>query len=199
MENKKRIMIYGGSFNPPCLHHRLIAAELAKKFDLIIVYPCCKRQDKLSSNIVSPENLKEMIKLNFGGLEKTEIDFYDLDKNIFTPTYVLDGLFKEKFRETEIWHAIGEDLIAIGDGSYSEIRYWYKGEEVWKNLNFAVLERPGYLFGFSDTPPNSIFIPLENIFGSSSLVRNLIKTGKPVDDFVLPKVKEYIEKNNLYK
>lgn len=173
--------------------------ELRKYFDKVVIYPCGVRSDKAFAKFISCAHRKEMARMNFSGLEKVEIDFWDLDNDIFTPTYDLDLRFKEKFNKAEIWHAVGEDLIATGDGNYSEIRYWYKGGEVWENLNFAVLERPGYLFGFSDTPPHSIFIPLKNIIGSSSLVRNLIKNDKPIDYYVLPEIEEYIKENKFYR
>lgn len=198
MENKQKIVIYGGSFNPPCLHHRQIAEELRKYFDKVIVYPCGVRADKTSTKLILCAHRKEMIKINFSGLEKVEIDFYDLDNNIFTPTYNLDLRLKEKFSDAEIWHAIGEDIVQGENRGTSQMHHWYKAKYVWKKLNFVVLERHGYYTDFYDMPLNSTFIPLKNIIGSSRLVRSLIKSGKPINDFVLPEVKEYIKKNNLY-
>ena len=42
----RHIAIFGGSFNPPGLHHRLVVEELVRQFDEVIVVPCGPRPDQ---------------------------------------------------------------------------------------------------------------------------------------------------------
>ncbi len=198
-KHKKRIVIFGGTFNPPGMHHRKIAEGLVKEFDLVVVYPCDSRSDKPQINEVPSFHRKEMIKLNFEGLENLEMDFYDLDNNVFTPTYILNWLFEEKFKDSEIWHAVGGDLIFGGRNENSQIqRVWKKGKKIWQNLNFAAIECSYYPLDKRDIPPRSVIIRVHDIHTRSTIIRRYIKHGESLNGLVMPKVKEYINKNNLY-
>ena len=50
----KRIAVFGGTFNPPGLHHRAIAIELSKHFDEVVIVPCGPRDDKPKTKDVEP-------------------------------------------------------------------------------------------------------------------------------------------------
>lgn len=199
-DSRKRIAIYGGSFNPPGKHHRQIAEELAKKFDSVIVVPCGRREDKASVNSVKLSHRKEMTKLAFSGIEKVEIDFYDLDSGVYTPTYFLDKMFREKFPDAQIWHVVGEDLTAGGEGRNSEIhRVWHRGDYIWQDLNFAVVVRPGYGASDKDLPPSSEVVRIEGIYGSGTMIRARIENDESINDLVDPEIESYIIKNCLYE
>ncbi|MDB6137426.1 MAG: ppnK, partial [Verrucomicrobiaceae bacterium] len=49
-----RIALFGGSFNPPGLHHQRIALALLARFDEVLVVPCGPRSDKSSTNMLPP-------------------------------------------------------------------------------------------------------------------------------------------------
>ena len=51
----QRIAVFGGSFNPPGKHHRLIAELLAKDFDKVLVVPCGPRPDKATTQEIDPD------------------------------------------------------------------------------------------------------------------------------------------------
>jgi nicotinic acid mononucleotide adenylyltransferase len=59
--NDKRIVIFGGSFNPPGLHHRKLAMALAERFDQVIILPCGSRPDKETSGLISDEDQAQLI------------------------------------------------------------------------------------------------------------------------------------------
>ncbi|MBU1180355.1 nicotinate-nicotinamide nucleotide adenylyltransferase, partial [Patescibacteria group bacterium] len=196
---KKQVAIYGGSFNPPSKHHCRIVEELEKQFDLVIIYPCGNRPDKPSANIVSIEHRKEMMKLAFGGMPNTRLDLHDLENDTFTPTYDLQERIQGQFENAEIWHFVGSDLIVGGRDSNSEIqRVWHHGQILWQYFNFAINIRPGYEIAEDDMPPNSKLIEIKDLVGSGTMIRERIKNGAPIQDFVLPEVEGYIRKYGLY-
>ena len=99
----QRVAIYGGSFNPPGLHHRKIAEHLCDHVDKVIVVPCGPRPDKFATNEVDPVHRATMIDLNFRGLPKVEADLFDLEESTFTRTWDLDLRYHD---HGDLWHAI---------------------------------------------------------------------------------------------
>ncbi len=196
---KPRTVIFGGSLNPPGINHQLIVERLAEAFDSVIVVPCGIRADKSTTALVSPAHRKAMTTLTFQGMPKVEIDFSDIDHDDFTPTYLLQERYAQRFPDAEIWHAVGGDLVARGHDGNSEIqKSWKRGKEVWQNLKFAVISQPGLPVAVEDLPPSSRIVEIEIILGRSTTVRQMILQGKPIDTVVTPKVAEYIKEQKLY-
>jgi nicotinic acid mononucleotide adenylyltransferase len=81
-----KLVIFGFSANPPANHHLAIVQELLKIFEKIIVIPRGTDQNKLSTTATTHNQRKDMVNLMFSDLPNIEIDFSDLDGNIFTPT-----------------------------------------------------------------------------------------------------------------
>lgn len=196
----KKIIVFGGSFNPPCKHHIKIAKRLTQNFDLVIIIPCGPRSDKLSANAISAEHRGEMSRLAFKNIPKAKLDLFDVKNELYTPAYLLQEKYQKEFPKAKIWHFIGSDIIVGGADEKSEIhRTWKKGKEIWKNLNFLINERPGYIINPEDLPPKSELSGLKNIRGSATEVRNHIKRKRPVNNLVTPEIIGYIQKHNLYE
>ena len=197
---KKVIVLLGGSFNPPHKPHKMSAKLLVKGSSQMFIIPCGSRRCKSSINMVSNEHRMEMIETAFAGLEKTKLDLYDLENDVFTPTYLLQKRYEELFPDAEIWHAIGEDIIAGGFSGNSEIhRSWDHGHEIWDKLNFLIITRPGYGARPEDMPPSSKIIELEKIIGSGTLVRERIRNGESISDLVDYGVEQIIKRYRLYQ
>lgn len=197
---KRRIAIYGGSFNPVARHHREILELLLAHFDLVIVVPCGLRPDKPTTNEINPLHRKNMLLFDFSNIERVLIDTSDIDNSAYSPTYILHKRYKKQYPGDEIWHVVGGDIITHGSDGKSEIkRFWHRGNEIWEKLNFLVLERPGYRIKQQDMPPHSEMLSTTGIVGSSTIVRERIANGKPIDQFVSRAVEKYIKKNKIYK
>ena len=200
MKKNVRIALLGGSYNPPHKAHKEIARILTTLFDLVVVIPCGTRLDKASTNIIDLSHRMNMVKIAFEDLEKVEIDFYDMENNVFTPTYLLQEKYQKLYPDAEIWHVIGEDIVAGGCRMKSEIhRVWDHGSEIWQNLNFAVLTRLGYGARPDDLPPHREVIQLSGLIGSGTEVRRRVMNNEPIGDLVDPKIREYIIKHRLYQ
>lgn len=196
----ERVAIFGGSLNPPCKHHIEIAKKLAQQFSKVIVVPCGMRSDKETTKLVSVSCRMEMVKMCFQNISKVELDCSDLENDVYTPTYLLDKHYRNLYPQVEIWHVIGEDIITGGAKGDSEIhRVWHRGREIWQNLNFLVIARPGYGACADDMPPSSQFMEIGGIYGSGSLVRERLEKGQPIEDLVTPEIDRYIRDNRLYQ
>jgi len=192
----QRIAVFGGSFNPPGSHHRLIAERLAKDFDKVLVVVCGPRPDKATTQDIDPVYRAALADLAFHDLPKVEIDNSDLEHAVFTRTHELQSRHES---QGELWHVIGSDLAAGGGKGQSFVhRVWEEGARLWQELNFVVVKRPGYDLAPEDLPPHHVLMEL-GLPGSSSSIRDDLFHRRDVHDRVDPAVLQYIERYGLYR
>jgi NAD+ kinase len=194
----KRIAVFGGSFNPPGLHHRNLAAELARHFDEVIIVPCGPRPDKPTTNDVDPIHRAIMNDTAFRDLDRVRLELFDLEHSTFTKTHELEEMFGS---EGEVWHVVGSDLVSGGAAGTSFIhRVWERGDELWNSYRFAVVPRRGFDHAAEDLPPNSQIIPTDaDLDGSSFAVREKAFRRERLDGLVTPEVASYIDRYRLYR
>jgi len=193
---RPRIALFGGSFNPPGNHHRAIARWLVKQFDQVLVIPCGPRPDKPSTNEIEPIYRAAMVDMTFRGMEKVQVELFDLERESFSRTYELIEKYEA---QGEIWNVIGTDLIRGGANEESVIqREWSSGKELWKTGNFVVVTRPNTAFDKKDLPPHNVLLEIGEK-GSSSHIREAIFHGQVVDEDLTPEVRRYIARHGLYR
>jgi nicotinic acid mononucleotide adenylyltransferase len=190
------IGIYGGSFSPPGLHHRLIAQAAAACFDNLFIIPCGVRSEKGSTLMINRADRGDLIGLNFSNIENVKVHYFDLEKEAFTPTWKIDIMYSPRGK---VWHVIGPDLIEGGAEGRSEIHLtWQRGPRIWQELNFAVVQPADCRLNEKDLPPHHQIIPMDPVVGRSSQIRKLILNGQPFENLVLPEVAIYIKSRCLY-
>ncbi len=193
----RRIAVYGGSFNPPGLHHRRIVEALIPHFDEIVVIPCGPRPDKPTTNDVDSVFRAAMTDLGFRGLPKVTIDLSDLEQAVFSHT---DELEKKYAQFGEVWLVVGADLIEGGKDNHSPIqRFWQSGKGLWKSSRFAVMVRENESYEEADLPPHGRAFRTSNHSESSADIRETVYLRKPFAHLVHPEVASYIERYGLYR
>lgn len=197
---KKSVIIFGFSANPPANHHLTIIHKLIELFGKVIIIPRGTNSDKPSTSKTTPDQRRDMVNLIFANEPNVEIDFYDLDNSLFTPTWMIDQKYKARFPDSEIWHTVGGDIVDGGAENNSEIqKRWQKGSEIWTKLNWAVISHSNCPVNPDDLPPKNMLIKMGGFGGRSTDVRNRIATNLSISNLVSPKIEEYIVRNNLYK
>jgi nicotinate (nicotinamide) nucleotide adenylyltransferase len=192
----QRIAVFGGSFNPPGRHHRLIAERLAADFDKVLIVACGPRPDKATTQDIEPIFRAALVDLAFRPLPKVEIDNSDLEYAIFTRTHELQQRYEA---QGELWHVIGADLAVDGGKGQSFIhRIWQEGARLWNELNFIVLTRPGYALAPEDCPPRHVLMEMAEE-GSSTVIRENLFQRRDVSAMIDPAVGQYIERYGLYR
>ncbi|HEY7547872.1 MAG TPA: NAD(+)/NADH kinase [Blastocatellia bacterium] len=192
----KTIAIFGGNFNPPGVHHRKVAEEVARHFDEVVIVPCGPRPDKPTTNDVDPIYRAAMVDMTFRGLDKVMVELFDLEQSTFTRTDKLDEMFSPR---GETWHIVGTELIQGGSRGESFIqRKWERGEELWRQLRFAIVARPGFELDAADLPPNHKIIHNDTP-GESYSIREKAFRRERVDGLVVEDVARYIDCYRLYR
>lgn len=201
--DKKVIAVFGGSFNPPINSHISLAKDIVEKCEMIeklIFVPVSTKYQK--SKLASDEHRYNMLKLICENEDKLEVSDIELiqDKQLYT-IETLDLLKKQYGENYEIWFVMGTDNL-------KQIGNWYNPERLLEEYKIIVLEREedrieDLIKGnkLLEKYKNSLIKidGIEKIFLSSTIIRNKIKNGKNIDEYIPNLVKAYIENNNLYR
>ncbi len=209
----KKIAIFGGSFNPPGIHHEAIVKALSEcgHFDKVVVAVSGAYHGKEQNQISNAERII-LCHTAFALIPNVIVDFYDLAENIFTPTVTLledyidpTMCFKRiefAFPYSEWYFVAGADLIKGGKDGQSEIqRLWDDGERLFREAKFAVLDRPGYGLDRADFPPHAVDFGGFPEFpkGSSTEIRNRLAQNLSISGLVSRKIEEIILYNRFYQ
>lgn len=203
---KRKIALFGGTFDPIHLGHTAVATHVAEHFNVekIIFVPAKQSPLKFSSPQASAHDRLKMITLAIAENKKFQVSDCELKRS--EPSYTLETVrqFQAEFgSEFSIYWLAGADSIG-------ELWQWYKITELIDECNLSIMYRAGFpIPDFSDfasicSPEhllklqnNVIQTPLIDI--SSTKTREMIATDCDVSKFLCPAVAAYIRGHVLYK
>lgn len=203
MENVKKIGIIGGTFNPIHNGHMVLADSAYKQFhlDQIVFMPSKNPPHKEHKNIISDDHRVNMISLAISKIPYFSISTLELERG--GTTYTVDTLeYLRKTQTDKIFYFI------IGADSLFQIETWRDPAQIMKMTKFIVASRYDlskdiitdqieYLNLTYNT--NIELIEMPNMDISSKHIRENIKNNVPIDAYVPESVKDYINKNDLYR
>lgn len=186
-----RIGIYGGSFDPPHIGHRVLAVEAAEslKLDRLFVVPTgiqplkSEKQDG-----ASPDDRLEMARLAFAGLDRVEVDESEAKRPGLS--FTVDTLESYSSR-----HSGAQLFLLLGRDSLESFDKWKNPDRIRELATIAILERGGEI---GRAGSDELVVAIRSIEVSSSEIRSRRKAGKSIAGFVPDAVLKYIESNNLY-
>ena len=203
---KRKIALFGGTFDPIHLGHTAVAADTAKMIgaEKIIFVPAKRSPLKGFFPKAGDSDRFKMISLAIAHNKNFQVSDYELQKP--EPSYTLETVrqFQADYGgETSIYWLIGADSI-------DELQLWYGIADLIDECNLSTMFRAGC------EPPN--FAKFEDIWGSgrieklqknviktslvdisSTEIRNRLAVGDNVTDMLHPDVADYIRKHNLYQ
>lgn len=194
---KNKILIFGGTFNPIHNGHLILAEHCINEegFDKVVFIPTMNPYYKDTLDFDTRlKMLKMAIKDNdkfaYSSIEKR----YNLEGKLY--------LILEKISELS-----DDDItILIGSDSLMNLDWWYKIDEILKNYKILVLKR--------DDDDEAISIKIaeykekygadikvlnnKRVEISSSMIREMIKSGKSIKYLVRDDVEKFIRDEKLY-
>lgn len=216
--------IFGGSFDPPHIGHRLAVHGLFRVPGVkrVIVIPAASPPHKPTT--ASAEQRAEMVKLNFNPDETPldiEIDSRELiraAKNPRTPSYSFDTLMELQSLSPKLAFVIGSDQL-------EQLSTWHRFPDLLSLCHWIVLERKSAAPGeglqtlsqweasgliektrqdrlWQSTQNRNFFlhrVPTEARSISSTEIRHSIaRTGIPPENSLFPDVLSYLKVHRLY-
>ena len=197
MENlkKRRIGLFGGTFDPPHLGH--LAAALAARdqlqLDIVLFVVANDPWQKTGAGleVTLAKYRLEMTELVVSEFEGLEVDDSEIRRGGPTYTSVTLKEMKALFPGAELFVLVGGDVAR-------ELNTWKDSDYIQENAVMVVVDRPGY---DGATPPSGwnferVVAETPDVAGTE--IRLLSSEGAEVRTMVSEAVKSYIDQHGLY-
>jgi nicotinate-nucleotide adenylyltransferase len=199
---KKRLGIFGGTFDPPHIGHLILAAEARDQLDLdcTIWVLTPDPPHKLGQEISSLAHRLAMVEMAIGEDERFSLSRVDIDRP--GPHYALDTvrLLREEYPEHELFYLMGGD-------SLMDLPQWYQPKAFLSLLDgVGVMRRPGDEIDLSELIAelpmlqeklHFVTAPLLEI--SANQVRHRVREHRAYRYYLLPVIYRYILEHDIYQ
>lgn len=186
-ETKKRIGIYGGTFDPIHHGHLILAREALEilKLEKVIFVPAAVSPLK-NAPIANSQMRLSMLRAAIEGETGFVLDDCELRRP--PPSYAIDTVEEIRQRESdaEIYYLIGEDNVA-------DLSRWHRFEELKTLVRFGVLDRTDL------KTKHDYEVVHRKIEISATDIRNRVASGRSIRYFVPLAVEDIIRREKLYR
>ena len=198
---KKVIAIFGGSFNPPINSHLLLAKQILKKnsnIEKIIYVPVSTKYKK--EGLAEDKDRVNMLTIICNKEQKLEVSTIEMDSKNQLYTIETLNYFRNRYKNYDIYFIMGTDNL-------KELETWHTPKKILKKYKIIVLEREKdnleEIMKSSNLLKNNkksiIKIDgIDKIDLSSTMIREKIKKGEDIKEFIDKDVLKYIKENKLY-
>jgi len=201
-EEKVKIGVLGGTFDPVHLGHIGMADEARKALDLaeVILVPAGQPVGKSARRVTPAEQRIEMLRLAIIGRPYLKISYMEIERP--GPSYTvdtLDAIRKRYGGKAEIYFILGWDSLA-------QLPAWHDPGRIVQMCTLVAVPRPGYprpdLKALRKKLPGVskkvIFLDKPELDISATMIREKTAGREAIDGFVPGLVAAYINKNRLY-
>lgn len=213
-EKKRRIGLFGGTFDPVHKGHLAVARGVVSRYGLdeciFIPAPYPPHKNKPQTGF---SHRIAMLEAALEDEPKCSVSLIEAERQY--PSYTVDTLHALR-------NQLGEHVynLIIGADSFVEIHLWYRYQELLELTDIIVAARPGIsdteIAGRINTLPGGFQHDRErgmwlrddglhiyyfsdiHVDLSSSEIRKRLASGHDVQEFLPPKVFKYIQENRLY-
>jgi nicotinate-nucleotide adenylyltransferase len=208
-----RLGVLGGTFNPPHRGHLALARHAMKELGLgrVLLMPARRSPGKPVEDDPGATHRLEMCRLAVEGVEGVDACALEIEQD--GPSYTVDTL-----RTLHVANPNIEIAFILGADVARTLPSWREAHALPALARFVVALRPGTgpeavrraLAPLSRVPDGAIthepgpsrpigFLNMPPIDVSSSLVRERLQSGEPIDELVGPAVASYVAAHRLYR
>lgn len=199
----KDVAIFGGTFDPIHVGHLIVAEEVRVKLGVeeIVFVPVGQPWLKADRRISSGKHRLAMIRLAIADNPHFKVSTLEIDRPGLTYTVdTVDMLRRQMGSEAKLFFLMGGD-------SLRELPQWKEPKRLIQLCRLVVFTRPGSrlpsMNGLEEGVPgvsdNIVIVEVPQIDVSATEVRQQVRQGDPIDELVLPAVKDYILGSGLYR
>lgn len=190
-EERIRVGIIGGTFNPPHIGHLVIADQVCQQLGLDKVYfmPDANPPHIDKKEAIAAEHRVAMVEKAIEdnplfGLENCEIQRGGI-------SYTFDTMLEltKAHPEIDYYFIIGGDMVDY-------LPKWYRIDELIQMVQFVAVKRPNYA---DSSPYPLIWVDVPAMEISSTGLRKKIKNGCSVQYLIPDKTLAYIKEKELYQ
>lgn len=198
---RRRIGIFGGTFDPPHVGHVSVARDVADALDLdeVVWIPAGRPPHKPRDASAPAELRLAMTRAAAAADPRFRVE--DLEVRREGPSYTVDTL-RELRERAEAGEAEGagpaELILIMGHDQYRSLATWRSPDEVRRLATLAVMDRGGEALGEAE-PRALLRVSVGRVDVSSSDIRERIGRGEDVSDRVPESVLRIIRAQGLYR
>ena len=223
---RRRIGVYGGTFDPVHNGHFKVAEAVSNAFalDRMLFVPAFAPPHKRKRTISSPFHRLAMLALATANSPRMFVSTIELEAPSQPYTVETLGRLQAELRPTRLFFVMGAD-------SFRDVTSWREYEEILSEYDVVVATRPGvYGYGGSENDVNAasrlapqLETRIVDLRGggypsnedlkspriyltdyvavdvSATGIREAVEQGRSIDGMVPPSVAAYIEKYQLYR
>jgi nicotinate-nucleotide adenylyltransferase len=198
-DERPRLGILGGSFNPPHLGHLLIASDVCAYLDLekVLFVPAARPPHKTLDDGTPADVRLEMTRLAVAGDPRFDVSPVEIEHDL---VYTLDTVaaIRQQYDGYRLYFIMGSDSLL-------QFETWHQPGAILALCRLAVALRPGddereveevargLGRGFA------IVLKTAMIDVSSHEIRNRVRRDEPIRYLVPPAVEEFVAARRLYK
>jgi nicotinate-nucleotide adenylyltransferase len=191
---RKKIGLFFGSFNPIHSGHLMIAAYMADQTDLDEVWLVVTPHNPLKQRHTLANDYDRLHLVQLATEPHPKLYACDLEFYLPKPSYTIDTLTHLRER-----HPQHDFVLIIGGDNLNSLPKWKNYELILRDYAVYVYRRPQQdLKEAVQHPHIRIFDQAPLIEISSTWIRELCRSGKPIHYWVPPAVEEAIDKAGMY-
>lgn len=197
----KKIVLFGGTFDPPHVEHVHIAMACSEYIrpEKFIVMPTKIPPHKKTFYPAPEKDRLEMCRIAFSDIPDVEISADEILSDGPSYSYITVERLKSKYPDRDIYFLMGTDMLATFDE-------WKFPERILKSCTPVLCGREGDGHPTNETADDfrkkfGVSIPIVNYFGkdvSSTEIKTSHMLGLDVSSLIPGGVYGYIVKNGLY-
>jgi nicotinate-nucleotide adenylyltransferase len=192
-----RVGLFGGTFNPPHNAHLAVARHALEQYALsqVVFIPNGIPPHKESAQGIDKEDRYEMVRLALEPVPEFAVSRIEVDRA--GPSYTIDTIraLKDDYPQG-ICFIVGADRLL-------KLDTWREPHELLRSVPFVIAPRSGVSLDVFDVSPfreaTIVPIDMEDVDLSSSGLREKIRRGESIREWVPEKVAEYIDEHRLYR
>lgn len=192
VNERRRVGIFGGTFDPPHVAHVVLAAAAIEQLELdsLVVTVAGVPWQKVGSREISPGEVRlEMARSAFADVSGVEVSDVELRRT--GNSYTVDTL--EAFASDDI-----DLFLLLGSDAAAGLDTWERFNDVAALCTIAVFPRRGHEAAEIPDGFTSQRLNLPGLEISSTDIRSRVSEGRRIDGLVPPTVKRLVEAKALY-
>lgn len=209
---RKKIGIFGGTFDPIHIGHLRLALELKQQLDLdeMRLVPCHQPPHRSAPQVSSAQRA-EMLQIALQHCPELQLDERELQRD--KPSYTYDTL-------QDLRVELGDDvslILCMGEDAFAGLPTWHKWQEIIQLAHIVMIARPGWnlpdvgeardllnrhqglLANLAEAPAGFIVLQSPRLLPiSATEIRWQIQGGESAQFLVPDGVWNYIREHHLY-
>jgi nicotinate-nucleotide adenylyltransferase len=190
---RRRLGVFGGTFDPPHLGHLIVAIDALERLELdrVLLVPAADPPHKPSGAFATAGQRLARTRAAVAGDPRFEVD--DLEIRRGGVSFTVDTLRSLRDRQPD-----AELYLLIGYDQFRSFATWREPAEIARLARLAVLARSGETVAGSSAY-GELGVPVTRIDISSTEIRRRVAAGLSIRYFVPGPVRSIIEEDGLYR